>query len=136
MLTSIVTMGKLLLQRQRYAEAEPLIRESLDSRRNALPEGHWLIYHTMSLLGASLSGQGKFSEAQPLLLDARQGLVNVADAIPPALREIRLRRALDHIVKLYESWHAAEPDKGYDIKAADWRAKLSVEHPSSPEDAP
>ncbi len=27
---------------------------------------------------------------------------------------------------LYEAWHAAEPDKGYDAKAAEWRAKLQV----------
>ena len=26
--------------------------------------------------------------------------------------------------KFYESWDAAEPGKGYDTKAAEWRAKL------------
>ncbi len=28
------------------------------------------------------------------------------------------------VLSLYESWHAAEPGKGYDAKAAEWRAKL------------
>ncbi len=28
------------------------------------------------------------------------------------------------LVDLYESWHAAEPGKGYDAKAAECRAKL------------
>ena len=26
-------------------------------------------------------------------------------------------------ILLYTEWHAAEPDKGYDVKAADWQAK-------------
>ena len=28
------------------------------------------------------------------------------------------------LVKFYESWHTAEPGKGHDAKAAEWRAKL------------
>ncbi|MCI0363876.1 MAG: serine/threonine-protein kinase [Phycisphaerales bacterium] len=28
------------------------------------------------------------------------------------------------LAKLYDAWHIAEPDKGYDAKAAQWRAKL------------
>jgi hypothetical protein len=28
-------------------------------------------------------------------------------------------------VKLYESWNAAEPGKGYDQEAAEWRERLS-----------
>ncbi len=28
------------------------------------------------------------------------------------------------VLSLYESWHAAEPGKGYGAKAAEWRAKL------------
>ena len=30
---------------------------------------------------------------------------------------------------LYEAWHAAEPDKSYDVKGEQWRAKL----PQSPD---
>ena len=36
----------------------------------------------------------------------------------------REREALERIVKLYDAWRAAEPDKGYDDRAAQWRAKL------------
>jgi len=31
---------------------------------------------------------------------------------------------LERFVRLYESWHAAEPGKGYAEKAAQWREKL------------
>jgi hypothetical protein len=27
-------------------------------------------------------------------------------------------------VQLYTDWHAAEPDQGYDAKAAEWQTKL------------
>ena len=30
----------------------------------------------------------------------------------------------EFLVDLYEAWHAAEPGKGYDAKATEWRAKL------------
>ena len=36
----------------------------------------------------------------------------------------RTTKTIKRIVSLYESWHAAEPGKGYDAKAAEWRAKL------------
>ena len=33
---------------------------------------------------------------------------------------------LTGLVALYDARHAAEPDKGYDAKAAEWRAKLQA----------
>lgn len=32
--------------------------------------------------------------------------------------------AVNKYVELYTEWHSAEPDKGYDAKAAEWKAKL------------
>ena len=34
------------------------------------------------------------------------------------------RKLIKRVISLYESWHAAEPGKGYDAKAAEWRARL------------
>jgi len=33
---------------------------------------------------------------------------------------------VDALIELYDAWHAAEPNKGYDAKAAEWRGKLAV----------
>jgi hypothetical protein len=30
------------------------------------------------------------------------------------------------IIDLYTAWNAAEPDKGYDAKAAEWKTKLDA----------
>ena len=34
------------------------------------------------------------------------------------------RQLAEAFVELYDARHAAEPDAGYDAKAAEWRAKL------------
>jgi hypothetical protein len=31
------------------------------------------------------------------------------------------------LINLYESWHAAEPGRGYDVLAAEWRGRLPNE---------
>ena len=36
----------------------------------------------------------------------------------------RQRKAQERIIKLYEAWHEAESDTGYDAKATQWRKKL------------
>ena len=36
----------------------------------------------------------------------------------------RTTGVIRQLVELYEAWHEAEPDKGYDAKATQWRAKL------------
>ncbi len=36
---------------------------------------------------------------------------------------------IQRVVDLYEAWHVAEPGQRYDVKAAEWRAKL----PQSPD---
>jgi len=35
------------------------------------------------------------------------------------------------LVKLYNAWNTTEPGKGYDTKAAEWKAKLDAA-PSTP----
>ena len=78
----------------------------------------WRIAHVRSVLGAALTGQDKYADAEPLLLAGYSQMRDAADSIPDELREARLREALERIVKLYESW--GKPDK-----AAEYRASLS-----------
>jgi hypothetical protein len=126
--SALVMLGSNLMEQGKHGEAEPLLRECLEIRRRALPEGHWLIFNTMSVVGESLAGQAKFAEAEPLLLEGNDKLQENAQAIPEPVREQRLREALERIVEFYDAWHEAEPGKGYDQKAAEWRAKLPEEN--------
>jgi hypothetical protein len=58
---------------------------------------------------------GRYAQAQEHLLRAE-----------PFLRTAQSTHAecVEDIVKLYDAWHTAEPDRGYNAKAAEWRAKL------------
>jgi hypothetical protein len=48
----------------------------------------------------------------------RDALKAREEAIPPP-GTIRLTEALERLVQLYTDWHAAEPDKDHDAKAAE-----------------
>ncbi len=132
---SLCCVGLALGEQGKHADAIPLLRESLTIRRGLLPQDHWLVFNTMSILGANLGGQGKFQEAEPLLLDGHVGLRKDPQAIPQQYRDMRLGQALERVVKFYDAWHEAEPDASYDIKAAEWRAKLSSDTTTAPQSA-
>ena len=53
-----------------------------------------------SLLGASLAGQKKYAEAEPLLLSGYQGMTQRIGTIPAASR-FRLEQAGKQIIALY-----------------------------------
>ena len=137
----LANKGTGLLEKQEYSQAEGVLRECLNIRQEALAEGDWLIFNTMSLLGESLSGQGKFAEAEPLLIDANAGLTDAAGTIPAVVRETRLRKSIERLATLYGSWDAADPDEAHAEKAAQYRAKLPASpeskdpgHPGAPEE--
>jgi tetratricopeptide (TPR) repeat protein len=112
--TSLVLLGQTLAEQHNYAGAEPFLRECLEIRQKALPEGHWLIADTMSLLGATLARQGEFEEAEPLLVNGYAALT----ANPNTLED-RKGLALERLVELYEAW--GKPDR-----AAEWDKKLAA----------
>ncbi len=70
----------------------------------------------------------KLRDAEPLLLEGYEGLTTAAEAIPEKIRDQRIRESVQRIIDLYDAWHAADPEKGYDAKAAAWRAKLPEEN--------
>ncbi len=130
---ALIVLGRNLVRQERFAEAEPLLRECLEIRRGTLAQEHsWLIYNAMSILGECLTGRQNYQEAETLLLDACDGLHNNRDGIPESIRAERLLESVDRVVRLYETWRAAEPDAGHDRKAAEWRKKLAAEELPTP----
>ena len=58
----------------------------------------------MNLLGASLAGQKKYTDAEPLLLQSRQGLQQRQASLSPILNAPRrITEALEHLVQLYDA---------------------------------
>jgi len=105
-----------------WDEAEPLLREALTIREKVDSDA-WTTFNTRSMLGGALLGQKKFAEAETFLLAGYEGMKERQAAIPPEGSN-RLPLALERLVQLYTDWHAAEPDQGYDAKAAQWQQEL------------
>jgi WD40 repeat protein/serine/threonine protein kinase len=100
--------GNDLLQMKKWAQAEPLFRESLAIREKTQPDD-WSTFNAQSLLGWSLLGQKKHAEAEPLLLKGYEGLKK-REAI------LRIPQALDRLVEFYTATNKAE-------EAKKWRAE-------------
>ena len=69
-----------------------------------------------SLLGASLLGQSKYAEAEPLLISGYEGLQKQSPAISV---DANLPQAGERLVQLYTAW--GKPDQ-----AGEWRRNLNL----------
>jgi hypothetical protein len=110
--SALAPFGLALLKAEQFAEAEPVLRECLSIRDEKLVTDDWLRFNTRSMLGGALAGQGKYDQAEPLLLDGYAGMKD-----NPAAPANRKRQALQRIVDLYEV-------SGKSQQAAMFRAEL------------
>jgi hypothetical protein len=122
-LASMNDLAALYIKTAKYAAAEPLMRQALDShdKRNTTT---WVRYNCESLLGASLAGQRKYTEAELPLLSGYQGMLQQTTALPWERRPA-LRQAGDWLIQLYQSWGKPE-------KAAEWREKVQMQSADPP----
>ncbi len=97
----LAQIGVGLLKGGRWAEAEPLLRESLAIRERTQPES-WSTFNSRSMLGGALLGQRKYADAEPLLLQGYEGMKARETMIPPQGR-VRLTEAARRLVELYEA---------------------------------
>ncbi len=98
----------------KFAESEPLAREVIEFDRKKRPDD-WQRFHAESLLGASLAGQKKYSEAEPLLLEGYQAMAARKNRMgAPDLYYLDGSR--EWLVQFYEA-------SGQAGKAAEWKKK-------------
>lgn len=119
-----LNLGAVELARRRPAAAESLLREGLrirvlaphlvPSRRRTVAADDWSVGAARSALGAALSGQGRYPEAEALLIEARRDL----EAMPSPPRDA-LQATFTRLVELYRAW--GRPDR-----AADYRTQLAA----------
>jgi tetratricopeptide (TPR) repeat protein len=108
---SEVDLALAYVSQGKFGDAEPLAREALETERKIRPNG-WQRYRAGSLLGASLAGEKKYPEAEPLLLEGYQGMLARKDRISVPDR-YNLNLARQWVIELYQSW-------GKPAKAAEW----------------
>jgi hypothetical protein len=113
-MASAADLALAYLSQGKFAASEPLAREALEFDCKKQPED-WQRFRAESLLGASLAGQKKYAEAEPLLLEGYQEIVARKDRIGVP-DWYHLDRAREWLVQLYQAW-------GKPAKAAEWRKK-------------
>jgi hypothetical protein len=128
-----VLLARNLLGQEKYADAEPVLRDSLEHLEKHLHEKKlqpgWSLFDTKSLLGAALLGQKKYPEAEPFLVTGYEGLKEREEAMIAeiardnaaleALLRGRVAEAGKRVLALYEAWGKPE-------KVAVWKRKLGV----------
>ena len=113
-----INLASVQLARHDPASAEALLREGLriralapgvvPGRRRMFLEDDWSLGATKSLLGASLTAQARYAEAEAVLLDARRDLQSV-----PALRGEEMKNTIARLVELYVAWGRPENATAY-----------------------
>ena len=127
----ITRLGGVLVDQRKYADAEELLAPAEAKVREAFAGGnaHRLAALLTSLgtaRGALAKDSAAFSAAEANLLEACK-IYEKAPGPSPTGPRMSLRALVD----FYALWDKADPGKGYDLKAAQWQAKLEEVAPSS-----
>jgi serine/threonine protein kinase len=109
-----------LLKYGQHAPAEPMLRDCLAIRAKEQPD-LWSTFNTKSMLGASLLGQKKHQDAEPLLKEGYEGMKQREKTMPLAAR-VRLTEALERLVQLYEATNNTAQAERYRNELAERKA--------------
>jgi eukaryotic-like serine/threonine-protein kinase len=125
-LSSISNLGTLLQAQGKHQETLDLLAPIEPAARTAFTGGNARrLAGLLTTLGRARIGLGfdsdRFSLAEANLLEAHPIYMAAKDRGPTHKDTLACVQGL---VDLYTAWHDAEPGKGYDAKAAEWKAKL------------
>jgi eukaryotic-like serine/threonine-protein kinase len=103
-----LNLARVQLLRNEAPTAEPLVRKALAIREHAYPAGNWRIGEAKGLLGECLTAQGRYEDAEAMLLDAHRLLKEGPGWEGQEARETRRR-----LLALYEAWGRPEKAAAY-----------------------
>jgi serine/threonine-protein kinase len=86
----LVALAQDLLLQKRAQDAEAPAREALTLRQKLLPSNDLRVAIAESVLGGSLAAQGKYAEAEPLLVESHRNLLKLQNdrSAAPELRRL------------------------------------------------
>ncbi len=99
-------VGVMLVLQHKFVEAEQMLRQSIQQQQTLGNVDDFERANTKSWLGAALTGQSRYDEAEPILLDAYKRL----NPGPDPQWTTRKRNALNRIINLYDV--SGKPEKG------------------------
>jgi serine/threonine protein kinase/tetratricopeptide (TPR) repeat protein len=103
----LASLAANLLRQSKWTAAEPTLRECLAIREKTSPDD-WSTFNSKSQLGGALLGQGKFAEAEPLVIQGYAGM-KAREQTMPVVALPRLAEAAERGIRLYAGW--SKPDK-------------------------
>ncbi len=112
MLTVINGLGVLRREQKKYAEAEELLRQTLEGRQRKLGSDHPACFESMHELAVLYKEQELYDKAAPLLHKAVEGRILKLGAPHPHTQE-----SIRNLIGLCEAWGKPE-------EAEKWRAEL------------
>ena len=121
-IASLASLGEIRLRQQEYVAAEPVLRDAL-KRYEETASDSWARYECQAMLGASMAGQKKYMEAEPLLIGGYSGMIEHRATMPSGSRSVE--KAGQRILQFYQGWGKPE-------KVAEWRERLPKDTPTRP----
>ena len=106
--TALIIRGLSLTKTGQPNEGETILREAVKMRTDSLPKEHFWVALANDALGESLTTQGRYDEAEPLLLQSYESLKSSQGASNP-----RTQIALQRIITLYEKWGRLDAASAY-----------------------
>ena len=114
-------MASCLERLDQSGEALPRYEEAMELNDRFLPPSHPQTVGSQIGMAWTLVTLGRDIDAELLLLDAVEQCER-----SEASRRWHGRTVLEELIRLYEVWHAAEPNEEHNLKAAEWREKLTA----------
>jgi serine/threonine protein kinase/tetratricopeptide (TPR) repeat protein len=116
----LIRIGSAVLRQKRPSAAEPDLRQALAILERHPDPGE--MHYARSLLGIALADQGRFADAEPLLIEAYQGMKSLETEHKGKGRLYLGRQtdALKRLVQLSEEWGKPE-------QAARWQKELDAQ---------
>jgi non-specific serine/threonine protein kinase/serine/threonine-protein kinase len=133
-LTFTGNLGRVLQQQGKHQEALDLLAPIEPAARKRFTGSNARqLAGFLTVVGRARVGLGydaeRFALAESNLLEAHPIYLAAKDRDPTHKDTLECVQAL---IDLYTAWHAAEPGKGHDAKAAEWKAKLPTEAAPKP----
>ncbi len=101
--TALITQGLIQNALGQPKEAERILREAVKLRLEFLPPHHFWVAEAHAALGECLTSQGRYAEAEPLLLRSYERL-KISQGSDNPRTQLSLRR----LIALYQAWEKPE----------------------------
>ncbi len=117
-IVSIANCGNLLRGRGKFEQALVLLKRAVDASRRALSPDNPGTAYALGWYGSCLASLKRFEEAEAALLEAYAIIERIQGPASHVATQMRIQ-----IESFYLDRDKASPGKGFDAKAAEWKAK-------------